>query len=86
MLIKESMFWHFLILGLRTTIMKSYSAFGPNLSVILLVSSLDIGFSINHDSCLISLLTILSFVLIFYSAFYLNLYGITLAPSFDSTS
>ena len=40
--------------------MKSCSALGPSLSVILLVSSFEIGFSIYHDSCLISLLTILS--------------------------
>lgn len=57
MLIIDSRFSVFLTLGLLTTIMKSCSAFGPSLRVILLVSSFEIGFSIYHDSCLISLLT-----------------------------
>ena len=47
-----------LIVGDLTTIIKSYSAFGPNFSVILLVSSFDTGFSINQDSYLISLFSI----------------------------
>ena len=50
-------------LGLLTTIMKSYSAFGPSLSVILFVSSFEMGFSMYQDSCLISLLTIVSLFL-----------------------
>ena len=62
MQITESMFSirFTLLLGHRNTTMNSYSALGPSLRVILLVSSREIGFSINHDSCLNSLLTMLS--------------------------
>ena len=53
----ESIFSTFLTcIGLRFTIMKSCQAKGPNLSVILLVSSLETGFSMNHASCTYSLL------------------------------
>jgi hypothetical protein len=44
--------------------MKSCSALGPNFRVILLVSSLEMGFSMYHASCLISLFTMLSFFLL----------------------
>lgn len=47
--------------GLLTTTINSYSALGPSFRVILLVSSLEIGFSIYQASCLNSLLTMLSF-------------------------
>lgn len=60
MLIMDKRFSHLRELGLLTTIMKSCSAFGPNLRVILLVSSFEIGFSMNQASCLISLFTMLS--------------------------
>lgn len=63
MLMIDKRFSVFLVLGLLTTMMKSYSALGPNFRVILLVSSLEMGFSIYHDSCLISLFTMLSFFL-----------------------
>jgi len=46
---------------------KSCSAFGPNFNVILLVNSLEIGFSIYHDSCLTSLFTMLSPVFLPFS-------------------
>lgn len=36
--------------GALTTIIKSWSALGPSFKVIFLVSSLDTGFSIDHDS------------------------------------
>lgn len=49
--------------GLLTTIIKSCSAFGPNLRVIRLVSSLEIGFSMYQASCFISEFTMLSFFL-----------------------
>ena len=65
MFIIDNRFSLFLAFGLRTTIMKSYSALGPSFRVILLVSSLEIGFSINQDSCLISLFTIFSVFLPF---------------------
>lgn len=51
----------FFACGLLMTMMKSYSALGPNLSVILLVSSFEIGFSIYHDSYFTSLFTIKGF-------------------------
>jgi len=59
----ESMFSILLTLfvGLLTTTMNSYSALGPNFSVIRLVSSLEIGFSIYHASCLNSEFTMFSF-------------------------
>jgi hypothetical protein len=60
MLIIDSKFSLFLVLGLLTTIMKSCSALGPNFNVILFVNSLEIGFSMYQDSCFISLLTMLS--------------------------
>ena len=60
MLMIDIMFSLFLALGLLTTMMKSCSAFGPSFSVILLVSSLDIGFSMYHASCFISEFTIVS--------------------------
>lgn len=56
----ERRFSVFLAFGDLTTIMKSYSAFGPSFKVILLVNSLEIGFSMYQDSCLISLFTIVS--------------------------
>jgi hypothetical protein len=61
-LIIDMRFSLFLAFGLLTTIMKSYSALGPSFRVILLVSSLEIGFSMYQDSCFISLFTILSFL------------------------
>jgi len=61
-LIMESMFSDLFIWGDLTTMIKSYSAFGPSLSVILFVSSFDTGFSMNHDSYFISLLTIEFFI------------------------
>jgi hypothetical protein len=63
----DSKFSDFLALGLLTTIMKSCSALGPSLRVILLVSSLEIGFSMYHASCLISLFTMFSLRLPFSS-------------------
>jgi hypothetical protein len=57
MLIIERRFSVLLAFGLLTTIMKSYSAFGPSFNVILFVSSFEIGFSMYQDSCLISLFT-----------------------------
>ena len=60
MLTIERRFSDFLAFGDLTTMMKSYSAFGPNFRVIRFVSSFDIGFSMYHDSCLISLFTMLS--------------------------
>jgi hypothetical protein len=60
MLIIDKRFSVFLAFGLLTTIMKSYSALGPSFKVILLVSSFEIGFSMYHDSCLISLFTMFS--------------------------
>jgi hypothetical protein len=68
MFISESKFSLFLVLGLLTTTMKSCSALGPNFRVILLVSSFDMGFSMYQDSCLISLLTILSVFLPLHSS------------------
>jgi hypothetical protein len=59
----DNRFSVFFAFGDLTTMIKSYSAFGPSLSVILLVSSFEIGFSIYQDSCLISLLTMISFFL-----------------------
>lgn len=56
----ERRFSVLLALGLLTTIMKSCSAFGPSFRVILLVSSLEIGFSMYQASCLISLFTMFS--------------------------
>ena len=60
MLIIDIKFSLFFVFGLLTTMMKSCSALGPSFKVILLVSSFEIGFSMYHDSCLISLLTMLS--------------------------
>ena len=60
MFIIDKRFSLFLALGDLTTIMKSYSAFGPSLRVILFVSSFEIGFSMYQDSCLISEFTMLS--------------------------
>ena len=57
-LIIDSMSTLLFALGDLTTMMKSYSAFGPSLSVIRLVSSFDTGFSMYQASCLISLFTI----------------------------
>ena len=56
----ERIFSVFLALGDLTTIMKSYSAFGPNFRVILFVSSFEMGFSMYQDSCLISEFTMFS--------------------------
>jgi hypothetical protein len=42
--------------------MNSYSALGPSLRVMRLVNSFEMGFSMNHDSCLNSLFTMLSLV------------------------
>lgn len=56
----ERRFSVFLAFGDLTTMIKSCSAFGPNFNVILLVSSLEMGFSMYQDSCLISELTMLS--------------------------
>ena len=58
MLIIDSMSTVLFAFGDLTTIMKSYSAFGPSFRVIRLVSSFDTGFSMYQASCLISLLTI----------------------------
>lgn len=55
-LIIDNKFSDFFAVGALTTIIKSYSAFGPSLSVIRLVSSLVTGFSMYQDSYLISLL------------------------------
>lgn len=60
MFIIDKRFSLFFAFGLLTTMMKSYSAFGPNLRVILLVSSLEMGFSMYQASCLISLFTMVS--------------------------
>lgn len=46
--------------GDLTTMINSCSALGPNLRVMRLVSSFEIGFSMYQASCLISLLTIVS--------------------------
>ena len=55
-LIIDSKFSGFLIeVGLLFTMMKSYCAIGPNLRVILLVNSLDTGFSMNQASWIYSL-------------------------------
>ena len=58
MLIIDNMSTVLFAFGDLTTIMKSYSAFGPSFRVIRLVSSFDTGFSMYQASCLISLLTI----------------------------
>lgn len=63
MLMIDRRFSLFLAFGLLTTIIKSYSALGPNLRVILLVSSLEMGFSMYQASCLISLFTMVSYFL-----------------------
>jgi hypothetical protein len=46
--------------GDLTTMIKSCSALGPSLRVILLVSSLEMGFSMNQASCFISEFTMVS--------------------------
>lgn len=61
MLMIESRFSVLGTLGALTTMMKSYSAFGPSLRVIRLVSSLETGFSMNQASCLTSLFEMVSF-------------------------
>ena len=53
------------VVGALTTMMKSCSAFGPNLRVIRLVSSLETGFSMYQASCSTSLLSIVSTFLLF---------------------
>jgi len=53
----ESKLLVFFAFGALTTITNSYSALGPNLSVIRFVSSFEIGFSTNQDSVFISELT-----------------------------
>ena len=65
MLINEIKFSVLGGVGALTTIMKSCSAFGPSFSVILLVSSLETGFSIYQASCFRSLLLIVSPPLLF---------------------
>lgn len=60
MFIIERRFSLLFVLGLLTTMIKSCSALGPNLRVIRLVSSLDMGFSMYQASCLISEFTMLS--------------------------
>lgn len=65
MLIIDNRFSLLLAFGLLTTMMKSCSALGPSLRVILLVSSFEIGFSMYQDSCFISLLTMFSLFLPF---------------------
>lgn len=54
----DSRFSDFLMLGARTTTIKSYSALGPSFKVMRFVSSLVTGFSTYHNSYLTSLLTI----------------------------
>jgi|LauGreDrversion4_2_1035121.scaffolds.fasta_scaffold300701_1 type III secretory pathway component EscR len=54
--------------GLLTTMMNSYSALGPSFNVMRFVNSFEIGFSIYQDSCLISLLTIVSPFLLLLAA------------------
>jgi hypothetical protein len=49
-----------LAFGDLTTMIKSCSALGPSFRVIRLVSSFEIGFSMNQASCLISEFTMVS--------------------------